>query len=164
MKPYMKPTIPIESASASSSTSGSTRDSSYFLSRAAMAFAPCAGPILPHFLAIALMYREDYSRAGYQMRPDFDADGHFTRAEIVLFALVLVIITMVPTLGRNISLIYPLAMAVIFLVLHRKAGNSSLSNLGQPGGARFCNLLTRGALGDDILPLLEGLAEFRSIP
>jgi protoheme IX farnesyltransferase len=66
----------------------------------------------PHFLAIALMYREDYSRAGYQMLPDFDADGHFTRAEIVLFAVVLVIITIVPTLGRNISLMYPLAMAV----------------------------------------------------
>jgi len=66
----------------------------------------------PHFLAIALMYREDYSRAGYQMLPDFDADGRFTRAEIVLFAVVLVIITMVATLGRDTSLIYPLAMAM----------------------------------------------------
>jgi len=26
----------------------------------------------PHFLAIALMYRDDYSRAGYHMLPDFD--------------------------------------------------------------------------------------------
>ena len=26
----------------------------------------------PHFLAIALMYRDDYSRAGYRMLPDFD--------------------------------------------------------------------------------------------
>src|SRR5205807_6834565 len=29
----------------------------------------------PHFLAIALMYREDYARAGYKMLPGFDADG-----------------------------------------------------------------------------------------
>ena len=28
----------------------------------------------PHFLAIALMYRDDYSRAGYRMLPDFDRD------------------------------------------------------------------------------------------
>ena len=46
------------------------------------------------------------------MLPDFDADGRFTRAEIVLFAVVLVIITMVATLGRDTSLIYPLAMAM----------------------------------------------------
>src|SRR5579872_4632144 len=39
----------------------------------------------PHFLAIALMYRDDYSRAGYHMLPSFDRDAHFTRAEILLF-------------------------------------------------------------------------------
>ena len=66
----------------------------------------------PHFLAIALMYREDYARAGYQMLPDFDADGRFTRAEIVLFAVVLVVVTMVPALGHSSSLVYPLAIAV----------------------------------------------------
>ena len=66
----------------------------------------------PHFLAIALMYREDYARAGYQMLPGFDADGRFTRVEIVLFAVVLFVVTMIPTLGSNASLLYPLAMAV----------------------------------------------------
>src|ERR1700756_4844233 len=39
----------------------------------------------PHFLATALMYREDYARAGYRMLPRFDRDSRFTRAEI--FAL-----------------------------------------------------------------------------
>jgi heme o synthase len=29
----------------------------------------------PHFLAIALMYRDDYSRAGYRMLPGFDLDS-----------------------------------------------------------------------------------------
>jgi heme o synthase len=47
----------------------------------------------PHFLAIAIMYREDYARAGYKMLPDFDADGRFTRAEIVGFSVILVIVT-----------------------------------------------------------------------
>ncbi len=35
----------------------------------------------PHFLAIALMYREDYARAGYHMLPEFDLDSRFTRGE-----------------------------------------------------------------------------------
>jgi protoheme IX farnesyltransferase len=50
----------------------------------------------PHFLAIALMYRDDYSRAGYRMLPDFDRDARFTRAEIVGFTVVLVVATMLP--------------------------------------------------------------------
>ncbi len=47
----------------------------------------------PHFLAIALMYREDYARAGYKMLPDFDADGRFTRAEVLAFSILLVLAT-----------------------------------------------------------------------
>src|SRR6202790_596575 len=54
----------------------------------------------PHFLAIALMYREDYSRAGYHMLPVFDRDSRFTRAEIVGFTLVLVFATMLPLVDR----------------------------------------------------------------
>lgn len=48
----------------------------------------------PHFLAIALMYREDYALAGYKMLPDFDADGRFTRLEILSFTVVLVFFTL----------------------------------------------------------------------
>jgi len=55
----------------------------------------------PHFLAIALMYREDYERAGYRMLPAFDCDSRFTRAEIVGFAVVLVAATVVPAFARQ---------------------------------------------------------------
>lgn len=51
----------------------------------------------PHFLAIALMYREDYARAGYKMLPDFDREARFTRAEILSLTLVLVVITLLPS-------------------------------------------------------------------
>jgi heme o synthase len=54
----------------------------------------------PHFLAIALMYRDDYSRAGYRMLPDFDRDARFTRAEIVGFTVILVLATMLPLVDR----------------------------------------------------------------
>jgi protoheme IX farnesyltransferase len=50
----------------------------------------------PHFLAIALMYREDYARAGYRMLPDFDRDSRFTRAEIISFTVLLILLTLFP--------------------------------------------------------------------
>src|SRR5580700_8412060 len=55
----------------------------------------------PHFLAIALMYRDDYARAGYRMLPDFDLDSRFTRAEIVGFTVVLIVTTMLPMVSRG---------------------------------------------------------------
>jgi protoheme IX farnesyltransferase len=55
----------------------------------------------PHFLAIALMYREDYSRAGFRMLPGFDSDGRFTKVEIVSVTVVLVLATMLPLMGRG---------------------------------------------------------------
>jgi protoheme IX farnesyltransferase len=66
----------------------------------------------PHFLAIALMYRDDYAQAGFKMLPDFDADGRFTRAEIIGFTIVLVIITALPFSGSGFAPAYLLAMIV----------------------------------------------------
>jgi protoheme IX farnesyltransferase len=64
----------------------------------------------PHFLAIALMYREDYSHAGFKMLPDFDADGRFTRAEIIGCTVVLILVTMFP-LAARVGPLYLLTMA-----------------------------------------------------
>jgi protoheme IX farnesyltransferase len=55
----------------------------------------------PHFLAIALMYRDDYARAGYRMLPRFDLDSRFTRAEIFGFTVALVAVTMLPLAGQG---------------------------------------------------------------
>ncbi len=65
----------------------------------------------PHFLAIALMYREDYAHAGFKMLPDFDADGRFTRAEIIGFTIVLVITSLLPLATRGFSALYLLPVA-----------------------------------------------------
>ena len=82
----------------------------------------------PHFLAIALMYRDDYSRAGYRMLPDFDRDTRFTRVEIVGFTLILVLATMLPLVGHA-SLLYwaGMCMSGAFLLYHvgRLAASSS---------------------------------------
>jgi len=63
----------------------------------------------PHFLAIALMYRDDYSRAGYHMLPSFDREARFTRAEILGFTLVLILITALPISG-HVGPLYLLGM------------------------------------------------------
>jgi protoheme IX farnesyltransferase len=55
----------------------------------------------PHFLAIALMYREDYARAGYRMLPAFDLETRFTRAEIVGFTVVLIVTTLMPAASQS---------------------------------------------------------------
>lgn len=73
----------------------------------------------PHFLAIALMYREDYSNAGYKMLPAFDADSRFTRAEIVGFTVLLIVATMLPTVAHA-GLFYRSAMVLAgaFMMYH----------------------------------------------
>ncbi len=63
----------------------------------------------PHFLAIALMYREDYAQAGFHMLPAFDADGHFTKTEIIIFTVVLVLATVLHAPGPG-TVFYSLAM------------------------------------------------------
>jgi heme o synthase len=73
----------------------------------------------PHFLAIALMYREDYERAGYRMLPRFDLDSRFTRAEILSFTLILVITTTLRGMRADGTLYASLmAFAGAFMLYH----------------------------------------------
>jgi len=73
----------------------------------------------PHFLAIALMYREDYERAGYRMLPRFDRDSRFTRGEIVAFTVALILTTLFPVFSRGeLLLATPLLLAGGFLLYH----------------------------------------------
>ena len=53
---------------------------------------------LPHFLAIAWMYREDYARAGFPMLPVIEPDGRSTARQSVLYAAALLPVSLAPTL------------------------------------------------------------------
>jgi protoheme IX farnesyltransferase len=81
----------------------------------------------PHFLAIALMYREDYSRAGYHMLPDFDRDSRFTRAEIVGFTIALVMATLLPLLNHS-GWLYGAGMGLAGAFLLYHAGKLVIGN------------------------------------
>ena len=84
----------------------------------------------PHFLAIALMYREDYDRAGYRMLPNFDLDSRFTRAEIIFFSIVLIVITTLPAVAHTEPLyLASMLLAGGFLLYHAMCLARSASRL-----------------------------------
>ena len=72
----------------------------------------------PHFLAIALMYREDYERAGYRMLPRFDADSRFTRGEIVAFTAALILTTTLPLTAWGMGYVLAMLLAGGFLAYY----------------------------------------------
>jgi heme o synthase len=53
---------------------------------------------LPHFLAIAWMYREDYARAGYPMLAVIEPDGRSTARQAVIYSAALLPLSLTPTL------------------------------------------------------------------
>ncbi len=53
---------------------------------------------LPHFLAIAWIYREDYARARLRMLPVLEPDGRSTARQAVVYSAALIPLAMAPTL------------------------------------------------------------------
>lgn len=51
---------------------------------------------IPHFLAIAWMYRDDYAKGGYRMMPLLDPDGRATSTTILVWAGALVPVSVAP--------------------------------------------------------------------
>jgi protoheme IX farnesyltransferase len=52
---------------------------------------------MPHFLAIAWMYRDEYARAGMPLLPVIEPDGRSTGRQAVLYTAVLIPLSMMPT-------------------------------------------------------------------
>jgi len=52
----------------------------------------------PHFLAIAWMYRDDYARGGFKMLSQFDPNGHRTARYMTGFTVLLLVVSLLPTL------------------------------------------------------------------
>jgi len=52
---------------------------------------------LPHFMAIAWLYREDYARAGFPMLPVIDPDGKRAGKQAVYWGFLLVLVSLEPT-------------------------------------------------------------------
>ncbi len=53
---------------------------------------------VPHFMAIAWMYRDEYARAGFKMLPTLDPEGHRTGRQAVIHAAGLLVLSLLPFL------------------------------------------------------------------
>ncbi len=67
---------------------------------------------LPHFMAIAWLYRDDYAKGGFRMLPNVDPDGRRTGATAVRHTLLLLAFSLAPFLMGIAGRVY-LAAAVL---------------------------------------------------
>ncbi|NIR47126.1 protoheme IX farnesyltransferase [candidate division KSB1 bacterium] len=70
---------------------------------------------LPHFLAIAWIYREDYARGGFPVLPVLDRDGAQTSLHIVFTCLALLSVSLLPTLMGLTGTVYFLGALILGL-------------------------------------------------
>ena len=68
---------------------------------------------MPHFLAIAWMYREDYKRAGFPLLPIVEPDGASTGRQAVVYAAALVPLSLAPTAAGMAGIAYLVGAAVM---------------------------------------------------
>ena len=68
---------------------------------------------LPHFMAIAWLYREDYARAGFPMLPVIDPDGRRAGKQAVYWAFLLVLASLEPTFSGLAGNAYLAVAAVL---------------------------------------------------
>ncbi len=61
---------------------------------------------LPHFMAIAWMYREEYAKAGCKMLPCDDPTGRRTSRAMIVWCLGLIVSSLVPMLTGSVDVIY----------------------------------------------------------
>ena len=69
----------------------------------------------PHFLAIAWMYREQYAKAGILMLPVVEPEGRITAAQIVLFTVLLLPISLAPTFFGVAGLTYLVGASLLWI-------------------------------------------------
>jgi protoheme IX farnesyltransferase len=70
---------------------------------------------IPHFLAIAWLYRDDYERGGFPMLPVIDREGRVTGRQAVLHSVALLVVSLAPVaagLGGVVYLVGALILGV----------------------------------------------------
>ena len=111
---------------------------------------------IPHFLAIAWMYRDEYAKAGFVMLPGVDPSGERTAHQAVSHAIGLLIVSLCPVLFRVAGATYfvgALLIGLIFLA----AAFAFARQLNVPRARQlfFASII--------YLPLLLGLMVFDKI-
>jgi protoheme IX farnesyltransferase len=67
----------------------------------------------PHFLSIAWMYRDQYAKAGILMLPVVEPTGKVTARQIVLFAMMLVPVSLAPFFFRQDGIVFLVGAVIL---------------------------------------------------
>ncbi len=73
----------------------------------------------PHFYAIALMFKDDYKRAGLKMLPVVEPDGSRTNRQILWHALLLIPVSIMPVYVNLLGIVYfwtALTLGIVYLI------------------------------------------------
>jgi protoheme IX farnesyltransferase len=81
----------------------------------------------PHFHSIAMLYREDYERAGIRMLPVVEPDGRATSRQIVAYTLMLLPASLAPGLIKMSGAIYFVGAMVLGVVFFYFAWQCALA-------------------------------------
>ena len=118
---------------------------------------------VPHFLAIAWMYRDEYARAGLRMLPTVDPDGRQTARQMVTYCLALLPVSMGPALLGEAGLVYvtgAVALGLVFLASalgFRRLHSPRQARLVLRASLAYLPGLFALMLADRALPWLLGL-------
>lgn len=85
----------------------------------------------PHFLAIAWMYREDYGRAKILMLPVVEPDGRVTAQQIVVYTLMLLPVSLLPTVLGMSGKVYLYGAIILGLLFLYSSVRAALSKSRQ---------------------------------
>lgn len=85
----------------------------------------------PHFYAIAWMSKEDYNRCGFKMLPCLEAEGSRTKQQIYWYSLLLIPVSLIPTLTGLSGWVYFIGALIMGLMLFYIANifNKSMNHL-----------------------------------
>jgi heme o synthase len=72
---------------------------------------------IPHFMAIAWLYRDDYGKAGFPLLPVIEPDGRRTGQQAMVYASALLPVSLVPAVVGVSGPIYLIVAAVLGVAL-----------------------------------------------
>lgn len=81
---------------------------------------------IPHFLAIAWLFREDYARGGMPMLPVIDPEGRMTGRQAVANSVALTLVSLTPTVAGLTGTFYVIGALVLGLAFTAMAARAAV--------------------------------------
>jgi protoheme IX farnesyltransferase len=97
---------------------------------------------IPHFMAIAWLYRDDYGKAGFPMLPVIEASGRRAGRQAALYAAALVPVSLVPTIVGIAGIVYFASALLLGVVLFMLAARFATIRTDAAARALFFGSIT----------------------